>query len=102
MGPEQTLSRAFASWTKANLPDHALAWKIHGGGMGANGKPDWMIVSMGMCLFIELKAPGKNPTPLQALCHEKIRGTYTPCVVCRSMDECRDAVHGFLCVEVGR
>ncbi len=37
-----------------------------GSARGYNGLPDRMICFRGKVLFLELKGPGKNPTPLQA------------------------------------
>ena len=37
------------------------------------GLPDRMILFNGKCVFVELKAPGKTPRPIQRHVHELIR-----------------------------
>lgn len=47
-------------------------WKLEVAGYP--GVPDRLLLSTGGCvLFIEFKAPGKKPTPLQAAWHAKLR-----------------------------
>jgi hypothetical protein len=41
---------------------------------GNSGVPDRLVLlPAGRCIFIELKAPGKEPTAMQGLQHRKIR-----------------------------
>lgn len=40
---------------------------------GYPGVPDRLMLSPGRVTFIEFKAPGKKPTPLQAAWHAKLR-----------------------------
>lgn len=43
---------------------------------GSNGVPDRIVLLPGnRTIFVELKAPGKKPTPLQLAQHRKIRRT---------------------------
>lgn len=51
-----------------------LFWlKLHGGPMQKRGVPDLLIVVAGRALFVELKAPGKEPSPLQRVRINEIR-----------------------------
>jgi len=47
-------------------------WKLEV--QGYPGVPDRLMLSPGRVTFIEFKAPGKKPTPLQAAWHAKLRG----------------------------
>ena len=41
---------------------------------GNSGVPDRLVLLPGgRCIFVELKAPGKEPTPIQLLQHKKLR-----------------------------
>lgn len=41
---------------------------------GNSGVPDRLVlIPGGRCIFVELKAPGKEPTPIQLMQHKKIR-----------------------------
>jgi len=41
---------------------------------GNSGVPDRLVLLPGgRCIFVELKAPGKEPTPIQFLQHKKLR-----------------------------
>jgi hypothetical protein len=40
---------------------------------GYPGVPDRLMLSPGRATFIEFKAPGKKPTPLQAAWHARLR-----------------------------
>lgn len=41
---------------------------------GSDGQPDRLcLLPGGKILFVELKAPGKKPTPLQAKVHDQLR-----------------------------
>lgn len=46
-------------------------WKLEVAGYP--GVPDRLMLSPGRVAFIEFKAPGKKPTPLQAAWHAKLR-----------------------------
>jgi hypothetical protein len=37
------------------------------------GSPDLCMVRAGQPIFVELKAPGRKPTPVQIECHEALR-----------------------------
>ena len=43
------------------------------GRFGSTGYPDRIFLRPGRVLFIEFKAPGKKPTPLQTKRHEELR-----------------------------
>lgn len=40
---------------------------------GHPGVPDRIVILPNRILFVELKAPGKKPTPLQAKVHQQLR-----------------------------
>ena len=37
------------------------------------GSPDLLIICAGQPLFLELKAPGRKPSPVQTECHDALR-----------------------------
>ena len=56
----------------------SLGWwtfKIAGGPMQTAGIPDLLCVRDGRAVFLEVKQPGKNPTPLQTQRMHEIRTT---------------------------
>lgn len=66
-GVEATEERA------ANVSAKARGWlceKVKG---YRNGWPDRLYVKAGRHIWVEWKAPGKDPTPQQALRHDEIR-----------------------------
>jgi len=69
----------------------ALGWwhlKIAGGGFQRPGIPDLLLVKHGIAVFLEVKQPGKKPTPLQDYVMREIQrvGGAVAAVVC-SVDE---------------
>lgn len=51
---------------------------------GRVGAPDRMVLAPSTLFFVECKAPGQVPTPVQAREHERIRRTGTRVYVCDS------------------
>ena len=61
MGPEATIEKAIFDYARTN---GWLSWKFVS--PGRKGVPDRLFLSPeGIHVFIEIKAPGKKPTPLQ-------------------------------------
>jgi hypothetical protein len=58
-----TLAKSLGWWT----------FKIAGGPMQTAGVPDLLCVKHGRAVFLEVKQPGKKPSPLQAQRIKEIR-----------------------------
>lgn len=56
------------------------------------GWPDLEIIYRGTANFLEVKAPGENPSDAQKACHEAIRQAGCDVAVVRSIDDVRDAL----------
>lgn len=54
---------------------------------GTSGVPDRIIILAGMVYFVELKAPKKDPTPIQELMHKHFRDRGVPVYVLRGKAE---------------
>lgn len=67
-----------------------LCWKWTSPGM--NGVPDRLVFVAGKCFPVELKAPGKKPTPLQLRVHQILHGVGFQVVVLDS----KEAVNEFI------
>ena len=49
---------------------------------GTDGMPDRMVLFPGACIgFVEVKAPGKKPRPIQVRRHEELRSLGFPVIV---------------------
>ena len=58
---------------RLNSEPQTLCWKIHGSAFQAAGIPDVVGLQRGIFFGIEVKVPGKKPTPIQALTLTRIR-----------------------------
>ena len=66
VGPEHRLKMRVAALLRGWEPP--LWWlKVHGGPWQRRGVPDFIVCVRGRFLAIELKAPGRKPTPAQAV-----------------------------------
>ena len=64
--------------------------KIAGGAFQRAGVPDLLLIKSGRAVFLEVKQPGKKPTPLQAQVMSEISqvgGARTACVTSRDEAE---------------
>jgi len=96
MGPEQRLSSSVRVWlNQAQLAGGVYALKVNTA--GNRGVPDWLIVSHGRAMFIELKAPGEDMSKLQLHTARRIaeRGGASV-AVCRSLAEVKQCVTRFV------
>lgn len=64
--------------------------KIHGAPSQRAGIPDLLLLDGGRWLFVEIKAPKKEPTPLQAHTMNLIRRCGGETHVVRSLDEFKE------------
>jgi hypothetical protein len=74
-------------WLKKNQPEinvRKIADKFH------SGYPDLHLCWKGMCIDIELKRPGKNPTPIQEYELKKQRTAGGRTAVCHSLEEVKE------------
>ena len=69
MGPERKLSIKLRKILKDS---DFIAIKLESGRFGTAGWPDWMLLLDGQVVFVELKAPGRAPTKLQAERHRQL------------------------------
>ena len=53
---------------------------------GRAGAPDWLIWFTGVSVFVETKAPGQKPRPIQLIEHEKMRRGGMHVFVCDSRE----------------
>lgn len=65
---EKDIEKRVTAWAKRN---GVLTIKLEG--QHNRGKPDRIFMANGEVLFLELKAPGKKPTELQASWIDKIK-----------------------------
>ena len=65
---ERDIEAKVVKWAKAN---HFLTYKFVS--PSQRGVPDRIFIRDGFVIFIEFKAPGKQPTPLQAHTIKKMR-----------------------------
>jgi len=66
----------------------AIWWlKLAGSPLQRRGMPDLLVVLDGFALFVELKAPGGEPTPLQQHRIKELEEAHAACCVCRSVEE---------------
>jgi hypothetical protein len=72
MGKESLIERAFVRWVNEVFADCAICYKFSA--PSHRGVPDRLIVIRGKCLFIEFKAPGRRPSPLQQHEIDRLRG----------------------------
>ena len=84
MGPEAKLQAKCVSYARRNK---WWAAKLESPGM--NGVPDFMFIRDGHMLFVEFKASGKKPTPLQLHIHQEMRLHGATVVVIDDFDEFR-------------
>lgn len=72
----------------------SLGWlvKKDHGGYGKSGWPDLFLFRNGITVCIEVKQPGKKPTPLQVATMNKLKQKGVPCFVCTSKEEALDCL----------
>lgn len=87
---EKDIVAEILKWMRG-LPLPVYGHKVHGGAYGS-GEPDIDACIMGRALKIEVKQPGKNPTPLQVSVMEKWEkaGAIVGCA--HSLDEAKAIV----------
>ena len=88
--PEAKVTKAIRNYLKPlETTGQAFVVKIAGGPRQRAGLPDLLILYRGRAVWLEIKAPGENPTPLQEATLRRIRnaGGIGECV--RSAEEVR-------------
>ena len=88
---ESTIERAVCSYAKAK---GCLVMKL--AGPNQKGQPDRMFIRDGKVLFIEFKAPGKQPTALQLrfMCDMHEHGAHV--AWCDDIGRGKELIHTFL------
>lgn len=71
---ESTIEKKLVAYAKAK---GCLTFKFTS--PSVKGVPDRVFIHNGATLFLELKAPGKKPTPLQMAMIQKLRDQGVPC-----------------------
>jgi hypothetical protein len=62
---------------------------------GRSGVPDRIVIlPTGETIYVELKAPGKKPTPLQIHCHEQLRYRGARVEVLDSIEAVKEFIRG--------
>lgn len=79
----------------------ALGWmaiKIHGGPFQNKGIPDLLCLRGGLAVWLEVKQPGKKPTPIQVAMMNRLESEAgTPCAVVTSRAEAGDFLRRACC-----
>lgn len=70
MGAEKVTERNIRKYLKER---GYLTYKIHVGRYGPEGFPDLLVVKQGITSYLEVKAPGKAPEPIQLLRMKELR-----------------------------
>ena len=70
-------------WTLIHIPGNTFS---------AKGSPDYMALKKGVCIFIEVKSPGKKLTDAQEKMREIIEGQGFLFVTANSVSEVHDAL----------
>lgn len=70
---------------RAIKADGGLCWKLVS--PGVDGVPDRLCLKAGRALFVEVKAPGKKPRPLQQRRMNQLREQGFTCLVIDSMSQ---------------
>lgn len=101
---EQNFHKGVAVLLRAALPSDALATTFPAGGGGRirgailkgmgllPGMPDWLVAHAGKTLWLELKTETGKLSPVQKVCHERLRGAGHQVEVCRSIFDVIDAL----------
>lgn len=97
---ESELQQAVAQYLALSLPREAVAFHVPNEGRRGfkaqravkvdgtlKGMPDFVIAWQGRGYCIELKAPGKYPTPEQRDVHKRLREADFPVFIARSLVE---------------
>lgn len=67
---------------------------------GFDSVPDRIVLLKGRVWFVEVKRPGKSPTPLQLICHDKLRRLGHAVVVINSIETLNDFIHELQSVQL--
>lgn len=87
MGPEARIQKSVVDWARKTYAKRLIARKNQAGRMGTNGYPDYEFnCEKRLTFFIEFKAPGEVPTPLQQQRIDELRGLGYPVFVVDSAD----------------
>ena len=89
MTPEARLTAAIVRRLRQYKLDGMPIWwmKIGGSALQKRGVPDLLIVLNGRAVFLEVKVPGNNATPLQLRRLDEIRNAGGVAMVCRTVEE---------------
>lgn len=79
---EKTIEQALKNAIQA---DGGICWKLTC--PGVDGVPDRICLKAGRALFVEVKAPGKKPRPLQQRRMNQLREQGFTCLVIDSMHQ---------------
>lgn len=69
---EKQVDAKIVNWFKTNCKGGVCIKIGMVGAHGTAGWPDRLFLYCGLGLFVEMKAPGAKPTPLQAARHEEL------------------------------
>lgn len=89
MGPEAKLQQKILKWLRSRPGSFTRKW-AQGPYSGA-GMPDIHHLEGGVPWYIEVKAPGCKPTPLQVRCMKDLEAAGARVLVAWSLDDVKEA-----------
>jgi hypothetical protein len=92
---ETTITNAIRSYLTSLRKSGSPIWfyKVHGNQYQMAGVPDWHILLTGIPFYIEVKAPGRLPTPLQRHMMKQIALAGGRVGVVHSVNELKGLLH---------
>jgi hypothetical protein len=92
---EKQVDQKIVRWFKENCKGGVCIKIGMVGAHGSAGWPDRLFLYCGLGLFVEMKAPGKRPTPLQQARHDELRRAGAMVLVASNPEEAIDYMEGF-------
>lgn len=95
---ESTIQSNCIKWYKKTYPKNYIRKNDQ---ITSVGDPDIIICHFGLFVAIEMKQPGKNPTPLQKIKIDKVLASGGIAGVAHSLDEFKQIIKQAECPEIG-
>ena len=90
MPTEKTITKNIQVWLKQQ--PGVFFYKVHGDPFQTAGLPDLILCVSGRFVGLEVKQPGKKPTPLQTRTLEKIKEAGGASAIVTSLDEVKEII----------
>jgi|TARA_R110000744_G_scaffold92006_11_gene178376 hypothetical protein len=94
MATEKTITKNIQAWLKSQ--PNVWHFKVHGGPFQTAGIPDLIVCANSRLVGIEVKQPGKKPTPLQSSTIRQIHASGGIAAVVTSLDEVKTIIEPLL------